>query len=589
MPGLSPLFIASVSLFGIIILALLVLIIVILVLAFWPNPKDAIPLPGGVGFPNVYPIIGEPINAGSNTPSCWDMVTNDKNEKQYANKLLPCKSDSDCITCEHGSCQEASAEVRQVQQRMFANDAARYCLPNLKQCLPDGGCDFSKFHACKQDSDCDLCNDTLGSAIQMKCVAVAKDEDVSINSHTCKADADRSICLPRPAYCDPANGIPTWVDDGVTQKWECKCRYPSVFGGADCSTLIACDNHLALPQTQKAQKLLINVGPAEEIGKEWASDSLVPPAELRCSKDWQQACSGDQPCGDKGECVPTTVCQCDGINAFSGSTFKNPGVETNEPALLNSCVNDTCFSTMQRAGRFDAALNSCICSGESRLLWGINQTTGAYEYKNACTDRKIGNVVLKGDTTTCFDPGVPANSQPERTGLVNMKLAETEIPVCGLDPCMGISGDRRYPASWEVGHGHWNPATNACECDTASGFYNLDITKYNENKSAADQIANNSLGHMCYDPCPPKLSQSLCQLNGKCVFDPTKTFAYRCECGRGFKPTADGSACESCRETGPDSGSQTCEELNCCVKCYTCIGVNGPFKTCDRKGKFGCH
>jgi hypothetical protein len=569
MPGLSPLFISSVSIFGAVILALLLAIIVTLVIAFWPNPTTEIPLPGGVGFPSVYPIINKTINEGSNGPSCFNMITNNKNEKQYSNRLVTCQSEIDCTNCENSSCQVPTDKVRQVQKNMFDNDSDKYCLPNLGKCLP-GGCDFTKYTTCRQDSDCELCNDTLQSETEMKCVSIGENQNITIGSDKCVSDAERRICLPKPAYCDPANGIPTWVDDGVSQRWNCECRYPNVYGGADCSTLVACNNHLVLPQTQDQQKLLINVGP--EVGVEWTPDASVPPEEMRCSGSWQLSCSGDNPCKDGTKCVPSTVCQCDGINAFSGSTFKNPGVQNNEMDLLNTCVNDTCFSTMQRAGRFDHTINKCICSGDSRLLWEIDQKTGAYDYKNSCTSRQIGNVVLEGNTTTCFDPSVPANSQPVTTGLVDLVVPNFEsggtgtTHVCGLDPCMGLNQSPQYPPKLDTGHGHWDPKLGTCICDTNTGFFEMDVNAHNA-KWPIDKFSNNSKGHICYNPCPPTIS-SLCGGRQYCDADPLNRFGYICKCGPGTKPTDDNSACVDCKD-----GTQYCSsaaDCNCCGKAWVC-------------------
>ena len=108
------------------------------------------------------------------------------------------------------------------------------CTKELKKCEPGKG-------------DCDLCGDGF------ECTQV-DNEEVVVNGLKVPPG---TWCLPGgkdDLGCGTYTGRAVWSDrqDGTTvkQKWSCVCLYPSLFGGNDCMTQLACkDNNSTIDQT----------------------------------------------------------------------------------------------------------------------------------------------------------------------------------------------------------------------------------------------------------------------------------------------------------------------------------------------------
>ena len=577
MANASKWFIVSVSVLGLVVFGLAVAIIVLLVSAFTPNPKTEMALPGDAQFPIAYPIIERSINGPDARVQCYNMVQQTGNVQSYSNKLRTCASDTDCSTCNvdpnvRVTCQTPSAEVLDQQTKVFNNTGSKFCLPVTEQCITDS-CDFRQ---CMLDSDCDLCSDDVGSERRMACVF----GEATVGKCTVKAEKATGVCLPEPSYCNTKHGTPTWVDDGVSQRWECKCTNPNIHSGQSCDDLTACNNARVTGDTKQYQRLYMNVG--QGVGNApvpWDESSGIPPNVMRCVEDPGKSCTVDADCGQDDVCAISTICQCDGVDAVTGSTFKD------DPNDLQTCAIDTCYTNLN-GGRWDHDTGGCVCSGRGRSLWD-RDTGGKFVYKGTCEERRKGNVMFPG-SADCLDNRIASNADPRKTHLVPVLDADTAR--CILDPCTAISGDPAYPETLSSEQGNWNPAIKKCDCYTdPGGFYDMDINAHNA-QNPTTPFATNPLGHMCY-LAETKTAQLACQTTGgnTVVADPLAPLGYKCNCIGDYKASADGEACSACmRKDGYSKSS--CSSIPCCTgSCWRCSMIHNPediWFACSNQSQF---
>ena len=580
-------FITSVSLLGLVVFGLVVAIVVLLFFTFRTDPPGNLPLPGNVQFPMVYPIIEQQIHSGDDRQSCFNMVQETGNKKNFTNKLRVCSSNIDCTSCpldQRGTpvtCQQADKNIRDQQSNLYGNDAPKYCLPVLQKCMPDRQCDFSKMKQCTLDSDCAFCNDDVGNAARMTCVSLNEGETMTYVDqdgtphHCAESEGTVGVCLPEKSYCNTKNGTPTWVADadGTSQHWKCECTNPDIYGGETCDVLLACNNSRVTAESKQYQKLYLNVGEgaSSDTPIPWDTDSGIPANVMRCTNSPETSCTTATEatdCGPNGgPCVSSTVCRCDGIDVLSGGTFRD------DPSDLNTCLVDPCYTYVTKGGRMDDTSTSCICSGAGRSLWDIDKhSTGIPEYRGSCQDRTKSNVTFPS-STNCLDKGIPPNSAPQITGLVSVDMKDPKDttgppqPRCILDPCQGISGDPSYPPGLEAGNGNWNHETQKCDCITTNGYYSMNIDRHNEQQPETP-FATNPLGHMCYNVFSNTARLACGPPPNAILPSPCAPLGFTCECADGYVRTKNGTACVPCLNSGD---VDSCAAGPCCPNhCWEC-------------------
>ena len=330
------------------------------------------PLPGSsfnfgstASFPDAYPQISPPPTTAPEQLECLRLCADEVGALSPCPDVAiqKCNNNNDCLSCTAPynlpiSCQEPSSTIKD-QQKKLGNESDKYCLVEKHACA--GSTDPTKLQTCNSDSDCAVCDDLDNSDIGESMICQAVPDKATLTTVTANGYGTKTIenvpagryCLPKLKTCDYTTGSAVWTSLG----WKCECnKFGSLFGGEDCSKMIACSNNLTTSWSSDKQQLLANINNPDtgtKIGDKWTPDSLIDP--LACHDENGKPVS----CDTRGS-QRNAVCQCDGIAAGDLRTFTT--VKGN-PLV---CMPDQCYGNAF-GGRFMSSIPPKYSL--SSLLW----------------------------------------------------------------------------------------------------------------------------------------------------------------------------------------------------------------------------
>ena len=452
-----------------------------------------LPLP----FPNAYPSL-PPSSSALRTSRCVAFCTNSQTGAVGPcenTALTKCVSDRDCNACTSASPTQnikclAPAQIEDVwpgiaeQQKALNNSADSYCLPTPESCMGEPGCSKDEdatcqLTPCQVDDDCRRCTDKLPNSTAYKCNAVTPDQTITITNTDGNtavfSGANGQFCTPTVQGCDSRYGDATWTAE---EGWTCRCRYPEVMGGPQCTDIVACDLLNVTTETSSRQQLLLNVPGLNgtKVGDVWTIDSGVDPTK----------CTTSDP-GVIGQCgkeypFPTAACQCDGLQTFTSSSYTygpNPLTCDTDPCYANPnggrTVRDN-TTTGDAVNQFpptpvDRQPNgtTCACSGYESMLWQTKITPGLApntQWLGRCADFTIPRTSIRipadqdgiKNNPLCT---IQINTAAQSSRLVP-GLDKDKKDTCAPDPCQGTYVDPAFQTSQALGY--YNATYGVCVC-----------------------------------------------------------------------------------------------------------------------------
>jgi hypothetical protein len=426
-------------------------------------------------FPDAYPVI-PPAPTDPTGPRCFNLCTHPATGELApcpTTALTPCDPSvpTTCDACakkqptSNLQCVPASAwPTVAADQAKLLNAHSHYCLPPRLECLklPDS----DPLVPCATDDDCVQCVDALSDGKGFTCQVMAGGSTVDLEGRSVVVPQSGRYCSPVRKACDPRYGTATWTERG----WTCRCKYPELFGGPACNTLIACDAQNVTPWSQKQQTLLLNmVGKdGSMVGSPWSWETGVDPSK----------CVGAG--GEQVECVPglqpTVACQCDGLRKGTHDTY------TYVPGKPLQCQRDPCFG-LEGIGKTwlwegappripNLPETTCACSGLGSHAWTKSNTPDAesegFSFRGYCQDYTIPgtSIVIAGGSGGGCEKVAITNHDSQATFLVPGKSTGNES-VCVKDPCMGQYADLAYRTNVGTSFGsmgHFDASTGKCAC-----------------------------------------------------------------------------------------------------------------------------
>lgn len=433
---------------------------------------------GAPPFPDAYPQLPPPV-ADPAGPKCINLCIHPATGKLLpcpTTALTTCDNDNDCSVCAKKQpmldlkCLPASAWPTVAKdQANLKNTAPKYCLPARKECakLPDA----NPLLSCQTNDDCVQCVDELPNSEAWTCQLKAGGETVDLISRQVTAPQPGRYCAPDAKGCDPRYGTATWTDRG----WTCACKYPDLFGGPQCNTLIACSNDETTQWSQDKQQLLLNIRGLDgsEVGTPWSWDTEIDPGKCVGLDGKQVECQPGLP--------PTVACQCDGLQKKTHGSF------TYMPGKPHECKLDPC-GTLDGIGKTwlwegappkmnNLPPTTCSCSGFGSSSWSRTTAPNApnegFTWKGYCKDYSIPgtSIVIPASGAKECETEPRANNNSEATFLIPGKNVEGES-ICTKDPCLGQYADLAYRTNQGTAFGtmgHFDATQGKCVCTESLG------------------------------------------------------------------------------------------------------------------------